>query len=92
MAPKITEVLFDFSVYMSSSMANIEANAKPIAFGDLSRFIRRQVRNSLAVKTYVERYAPSGQIAWEGFLRVDGRLAKAANAPLPIRLLACAGT
>ena len=81
--------LFDHTVYMSPSMAGIEALAKPIAFGDLSRFIRRQVRNSLTVKTYNEKYATSGQIGWEAFLRVDGKLAKAASAPVPIRVLAC---
>ena len=39
--------LFDYPVYISPSLANMGASAKPIAFGDLSRFIRRQVRNSL---------------------------------------------
>jgi HK97 family phage major capsid protein len=81
--------LFDFPVFVSPSMASIGASNKPIAFGDLSRFIRRQVRNSLNVKMYNERYATSGQVAWEAFLRTDGRLAKAANSPLPIRLLQC---
>lgn len=81
--------LFDMPVFLSPSMPSIQASAKVIAFGDLSRFIRRQVRNSLTVKTYVERYATSGQIAYEGFIRTDGKLAKAANSPLPVRLLQC---
>jgi HK97 family phage major capsid protein len=83
------KTLFDFPIYESPSMPAIGATNKSIAFGDLSRFIRRQVRNSLTVKTYVERYATSGQVGYEGFLRVDGKLAKAANAPVPVRLLQC---
>ena len=82
------KTLFDFPVYESPSMPAIGALAKVIAFGAVDRFIRRQVRNSLTIRTYTERYANAGQIAWEGFLRVDGKLAKAANAPVPVRLLA----
>ncbi len=82
-------MLFDFPVFISPSLANMSAGTKPIAFGDLSRFIRRQVRNSLAVKVYNERYAEKGQVGYESFLRVDGKLAKAASSPLPIRFLAC---
>ena len=81
--------LFGRRVYLSPSMPAIAANAKSIAYGDLTKFIRRQVRDSLLVKVYNERYATSGQIAYEGFLRTDGKLAKATNSPLPVRLLQC---
>lgn len=81
--------LFGYPVYISPSMPALGAGNKSIAFGDLSRFVRRQVRNSLSVKMYSEKYATSGQVGWEGFLRVDGKLAKAASSPLPIRLLQC---
>lgn len=82
------KTLFDFPVYESPSMPAATAGLKAIAFGDLSRFIRRQVRNSLTVRSYTERYATADQTAFEGFLRVDSALSKAANAPMPIRLLA----
>ena len=78
-----------YPVFQSPSMPGIASAAKVIAFGDLSRFIRRQVRNSLEVRMYRERYATSGQVAYESFLRVQGKLAKATNAPMPIRLLVC---
>ncbi len=78
---------FDYPVYDSPSMANLGATNKIAGFGNLRRFVRRQVRGSLTVKQYNERYAPSGQIAWEGFLRVDGKLAKATNSPPPVRFL-----
>jgi HK97 family phage major capsid protein len=81
--------LFGRRVYLSPSFPAIAALAKSIAFGDMSRFIRRQVRNSLSVKVYIERYAEVAQIAYESFLRTDGKLAKATNSPLPVRLLQC---
>jgi HK97 family phage major capsid protein len=81
--------LFDMPVYQSPSMPALGATNKAIAFGDLSRFIRRQVRNSLTLRVYNERWATAGQIGYEAFLRVDGKLAKSAVSPLPIRLLAC---
>ena len=78
-----------YPIFQSPSMPSIASTAKIIAFGDLSRFIRRQVRNSLEIKIYRERFAELGQLAYESFLRVQGRLAKATNAPMPIRLLVC---
>lgn len=81
--------LFGRRVYLSPSFPAIASTAKAIAFGDATRFIRRQVRNSLAIKVFSERYAELGQVAYEAYLRVDGKLAKAATSPLPVRLLQC---
>jgi HK97 family phage major capsid protein len=81
--------LFGRRCYLSPSMPGIAALGKAIAFGDATRFVRRQVRGSLAVRVFVERYAELGQVAFESYLRVDGKTAKAANSPLPIRLLQC---
>jgi len=81
--------LFGRRCYLSPSMPAIAALGKVAAFGDVTRFIRRQVRNTLSVKVYIERFAELGQVAFESFLRTDGKLAKAATSPLPIRLLQC---
>ena len=67
--------LFDAPIYLSPSMPAMTTGLKPVAFGDLSRFLRREVRNSLMTKVYVERYAEFGQVGYEGFWRVDGLLA-----------------
>jgi HK97 family phage major capsid protein len=83
------KTLFDFPIYESPSMAAIGATNVPLAFGDLSRIIRRQVKNGLTVRVYLERYAEKGEIGYESFLRVDSKLSKATNAPVPVRLLAC---
>jgi HK97 family phage major capsid protein len=61
-------------VYLSPSMPDLASGQKAVAFGDLSRFIRREVQSSLVVKQYSQKYATSGQVAWEGFWRVDGLL------------------
>ena len=88
--PEGYPVLHGKRVYLCPSMASIAANAKAVAFGDLSMFVRRQVRDSLKIKTYFERYAPAGQLGWEAFLRIDGKLVKGTTAaPMPIRLLVC---
>lgn len=81
--------LFFRPVFISPSMPAIGAGAKCIAFGDLSRFIRRQVRNSMEVKIYRERYAEKAQVAYEMFLRTQGQLAKATHMPVPVQLLVC---
>lgn len=80
------QLLCGFPVYLSPSMPAIATGAKSVCFGDLSRFIRRQVAGSFQVRTYVERYAELGQIAWEGFLRCNGGLAKSGNVS-PVKFL-----
>jgi hypothetical protein len=52
---------------------------KPILFGDLSAFIRREVEGSYVVKTFHERYAEFAQVGYEAFWRIDGALAKGAT-------------
>jgi HK97 family phage major capsid protein len=66
--------LCSFPVFFSPSMPAMTAGLQSVAFGDLSRFLRREVAGSLQVKTYRELFAASGSIAWEAFWRVDGGL------------------
>lgn len=66
--------LCGYPVYFSPSMPAIGASAQSVAFGDLSKFLRREVAGSLKVHTYKELFAASGAIGWEGFWRVDGGL------------------
>jgi HK97 family phage major capsid protein len=69
--------LLGFPVYLSPAMPTMSANAKAITFGNHGRFFRRQVVNGLTVKVFSERYATSGQLGYESYLRVDGALMKA---------------
>jgi HK97 family phage major capsid protein len=79
-------MLAGFPVYISPSMGAIATGEKAVSFGDHSRFVRRQVRNSLAVKVYVERYAEFGQQGYESFVRMDGGLLKSGSA-VPVKYL-----
>jgi HK97 family phage major capsid protein len=66
--------IFTRRVYLSPSMPSMTTGQLAIAFGDLSRFIRRDVVNSWSLRTYEERFAEFFQLAWEMFLRSDGAL------------------
>ena len=79
-------MLAGFPVFISPSMGAISTGEKAVSFGDHSRFVRRQVRNSLAVKVYIERYAEYGQQGYESFWRVDGNLLKSGST-VPVKYL-----
>jgi hypothetical protein len=75
------------TVYLWLSIPNAATGQKVCCYGDLSHLIRREVRNSLTVRTYVERCAEQRQIAYESFWRMDGALAKSAVSPVPVKYL-----
>ena len=81
--------VFGHRVYCSPSYATIAGDAKVISFGDHTKFISREVRNSLAVKTFIERFAEYGQVGYEAHWQIQGNLAKSGAGPLPVRLLQC---
>lgn len=58
---------------INQAMANIAASAKPIIFGDHSRYVVRKVRG-FTVITLRERYAENFQVGMVGFKRFDGEL------------------
>jgi HK97 family phage major capsid protein len=60
-----------FSV--NQAMANIASTAKPVIFGDMSRFIVRKVLG-FQVLTLRERYAENFQVGMVGFKRFDSEL------------------
>ena len=68
--------IFGRRVYCSPSYATIAGDAKVISFGDHTKFVSREVRNSLAVKTFVERFAEYGQVGYEAHWQIQGNLAK----------------
>lgn len=81
--------LFDAPVYLSRSMPAMTSGLKPILFGDMSRFLFRQVRGSLTIRNYRERFAEFAQVGFESFWRCDGALAKSSNA-VPVKYLTMA--
>ncbi|MGI2036402.1 phage major capsid protein [Rhizobium panacihumi] len=58
---------------VNNAMADVAAGAKPIIFGDHSRYIVRKV-GGFNVLTLRERYAEALQVGMIGFARFDGEL------------------
>jgi len=75
--------LFDKPVEISPSMPNIGASNTPISFGDHSKVLRREVANSLVVKTLTEKFAPYGQVGWTALWRCDAGFLKPAPTGSP---------
>jgi HK97 family phage major capsid protein len=50
------------------------ANETAVAFGDPSKFLRRDVRNSLKLTVAREKYILSNQFGFLAQMRVDGQL------------------
>jgi HK97 family phage major capsid protein len=65
--------LLERPVILSPSMPNMGASAKPVCYGDFSRFIRFQ-QGDIAIRVWKERYAEYDQVAYSGVLRTDGHL------------------
>jgi HK97 family phage major capsid protein len=83
-------VILDRPVFISPSMDNIGSGKKPIAYGDLKRFIVRHVTGSTTVARYNEIYATSGQVGFQGYMRAQGTLAlttAASPVSYPVRYL-----
>ena len=79
-------LLCGYPVYLSPSMPAATAGLQPITMGDHSKFLRRQVRDSLQVKVLVEKFALFAQVGYLGFIRVDGALLKGSG-PVPVQAL-----
>jgi HK97 family phage major capsid protein len=74
----------NFPVYFSPSAGPMTAGQTAVLLGDMSRFVRRQVRDSLSVKVLVEKFALLAQVGYLGFLRADGLLA-VGSGPVPVQ-------
>jgi HK97 family phage major capsid protein len=62
---------------VNQAMASIAASAKPVIFGDFSRYVVRKVRG-FQTMTLRERYAENFQVGMIGFKRFDGELLNSA--------------
>lgn len=79
-------LLCGYPLYLSPSMPAATAGLQPITMGDHSKFLRRQVRDSLQIKTLVEKFALFAQVGYLGFWRIDGALLKGSG-PIPVQAL-----
>jgi HK97 family phage major capsid protein len=62
---------YEFTI--NQDMANLGANAKAVLFGDFSKYVIRMVRD-IIIKRADERYIETDQVAFVGFMRMDGEL------------------
>lgn len=66
---------------VNQDMAVPAASAKVILYGDLSKYVRRQVKGYTLIRL-AERFAEQFQVGFVAFLRSDGRLLDAGTHPI----------
>lgn len=70
-----------YPFFVNNDMAQIAASNVTVAFGQLKKYMRRNVKE-LAILRLVERFADYGQVAFIGFARKDGQLLDAGTHPV----------
>lgn len=76
-------LLFGHPYTINSEVADIAANAKPVAFGDFKKYKIRDVLGFTLLRLE-ELYAAKLQVGFIGFLRTDGRLIDAGTKPIKV--------
>ena len=72
-----------YAYIVNNDVAAMAASARSIVFGDLRKYIIRDVRGFQLLRL-VERYAEFGQVAFVGFFRTDGALVDAGTNPVQV--------
>lgn len=84
-------LIFERPVFICPSMANFGSGNQPIAYGDLKRFVCRNVTGALGVLRSDELYAASGQVGFQGYMRAQGTLVLNLNespvGPYPVKYI-----
>ncbi|VFU08409.1 phage major capsid protein [Methylocella tundrae] len=76
------DTLLGKRLVINQDMPSMAANAKPILFGDFSKYIIRDVMSMIILRFTDSAYTSKGQIGFLGFARSDGRLVDASNASI----------
>jgi HK97 family phage major capsid protein len=77
------DMLLGYPVIINQDMAAMGANAKSVVFGDLSKYLIRDVLG-ITLLRLEERYADFHQIAFLAFARMDGDLLNAGTNPVKV--------
>jgi HK97 family phage major capsid protein len=80
-ATREPDTILGYQYTINQSMASQGALAKPLLFGDFSKFVIRDVRGVTLLRL-VERYADYHQIGFLAFLRADSRGLNAGTGPI----------
>jgi HK97 family phage major capsid protein len=75
------DTLMGYAYRVNQDMPQMAANARSILFGAFKKYKLRIVRDVTMLRL-VERYADNGQVAFQLFMRADGRLLDAGTNPL----------
>lgn len=66
--------LLNRPIYINQHMAEMEANAKSLAFGDFSYYMAREVMDLTMFRMTDSKYTESGQVGFIAFTRMGGNL------------------
>jgi HK97 family phage major capsid protein len=73
------DTLLGAKLVINQHMANMAANAKPILFGDFSKYLIRDVMDVIILRFTDSAYAKKAQVGFLAWARADGRLIDASN-------------
>jgi HK97 family phage major capsid protein len=77
-------------VFISNSLADIQASSKPILFGDFNRLLIRHVPTQAVIRRYHELYMANMQKGFEMLFRADAAIMHAGGSgDDPIKVLQC---
>ena len=83
LAQSYVPTLLGYRLVTNNDVAVMAANAKSIAFGDVTRYKIRRVRDITLVRL-LERYADNAQTGFFAFARFDGNLIDAGTHPVKL--------
>jgi HK97 family phage major capsid protein len=91
--PSISETepdrILGYGYQINQQMAAVSANAKPVAFGDLSYYTIRDVMALMMFRMTDSAFTLKGQVGFVGFQRADGNLLDVGGA---VKTLQCAAS
>lgn len=75
------DVILGHRYYINQEMASVEASAKSMLFGNLSKYFIRRVKE-MTLMRLTERYADYYQVGFQAWMRADARLVDAGTHPI----------
>lgn len=80
-------LLLGYKVRIAPNMPDIALSAKPVLFGDLSRFVTRIQADSYHLQVFLERFILYGNFGYNAVLRCNGALMNVSGTDSPVKYL-----
>jgi HK97 family phage major capsid protein len=77
-------VVLNHPYVINQDMPPMAANATSILFGDMSKYLVREVAGGITMRRLLERYADNLQEGFFGYMRLDGQLVDAGTHPIAV--------